>query len=288
MIEKLAIIGVGLIGGSVALALKEEGVVKEVVGCGRGKANLIKAQSLGVIDHYTHDVSVAVKGADMVLLAVPLGAMRNTLTAMQGHLAEHAVVTDAGSVKSSVVDDVKAVFGEVPDFFVPGHPIAGTERSGAEAAFAELYRNRRVILTPLQETDKQALQRVERLWQQCGAEVVQMSVEHHDEVLAATSHLPHMLAYTLVDSLARMKENDEIFSFAAGGFRDFTRIASSNPVMWRDICMANRNSLNKMLTRFADELHELAGLLQSGDETGLLEMFEHAKQARDRYVDGVE
>ncbi|WP_316364953.1 prephenate dehydrogenase [Candidatus Thiodiazotropha sp. CDECU1] len=288
MIEKLAIIGVGLIGGSVALALKEEGVVKEVVGCGRGEANLIKAQSLGIIDHYTHDVSVAVKGADMVLLAVPLGAMRDTLNAIHGHLAEHAVVTDAGSVKGSVVDDVKGVFGAVPGFFVPGHPIAGTERSGAEAAFAELYRNRRVILTPLEETDKQALQKVERLWQQCGAEVVQMSVEHHDEVLAATSHLPHMLAYTLVDSLARMKENDEIFSFAAGGFRDFTRIASSNPVMWRDICMANRSSLNKMLTRFADELHELAGLLQSGDETGLLEMFEHAKQARDRYVDGVE
>ncbi|PVV08108.1 MAG: prephenate dehydrogenase [gamma proteobacterium symbiont of Ctena orbiculata] len=288
MIEKLAIIGVGLIGGSVALALKEEGVVKEVVGCGRGEANLIKAQSLGIIDHYTHDVSVAVNGADMVLLAVPLGAMRDTLNAMLGHLAEHVVVTDAGSVKGSVVDDVKGVFGAVPGFFVPGHPIAGTERSGAEAAFAELYRNRRVILTPLQETDKQALQRVERLWQQCGAEVVQMSVEHHDEVLAATSHLPHMLAYTLVDSLARMKENDEIFSFAAGGFRDFTRIASSNPVMWRDICMANRSSLNKMLTRFADELHELAGLLQSGDETGLLEMFEHAKQARDRYVDGVD
>ncbi|PVV27665.1 MAG: prephenate dehydrogenase [gamma proteobacterium symbiont of Ctena orbiculata] len=288
MIEKLAIIGVGLIGGSVALALKEEGVVKEVVGCGRGEANLIKAQSLGIIDHYTHDVSVAVNGADMVLLAVPLGAMRDTLNAMLGHLAEHVVVTDAGSVKGSVVDDVKGVFGAVPGFFIPGHPIAGTERSGAEAAFAELYRNRRVILTPLQETDKQALQRVERLWQQCGAEVVQMSVEHHDEVLAATSHLPHMLAYTLVDSLARMKENDEIFSFAAGGFRDFTRIASSNPVMWRDICMANRSSLNKMLTRFADELHELAGLLQSGDETGLLEMFEHAKQARDRYVDGVD
>ncbi|MES9968677.1 MAG: prephenate dehydrogenase/arogenate dehydrogenase family protein [Candidatus Thiodiazotropha sp.] len=288
MIEKLAIIGVGLIGGSVALALKEEGVVKEVVGCGRGEANLIKAQSLGVIDHYTHDVRVAVKGADMVLLAVPLGAMRDTLSAMRDQLAQHAVVTDAGSVKGSVVDDVKAVFGEVPGFFVPGHPIAGTERSGAEAAFAELYRNRRVILTPLQTTDRHALQKVERLWQQCGAEVVQMSVEHHDEVLAATSHLPHMLAFTLVDSLARMKENDEIFRFAAGGFRDFTRIASSNPVMWRDICMANRSSLNKMLTRFADELHELAALLQNGDEKGLLEMFENAKQARDRYVDGID
>jgi prephenate dehydrogenase len=288
VIEKLAIIGVGLIGGSVALALREEGVVKEVVGCGRGKANLIKAQSLGVIDHYTHDVSVAVKGADMVLLAVPLGAMRNTLSALRGQLADHAVVTDAGSVKGSVVNDVKAVFGEVPGFFVPAHPIAGTERSGAEAAFAELYRNRRVILTPLRETDKHALQRVERMWRQCGAEVVQMSVEHHDEVLAATSHLPHLLAFTLVDSLARMKDNDEMFNFAAGGFRDFTRIASSNPVMWRDICMANTDSLNRMLTRFANELNELAALLKSGDDEGLLKIFTRAKEARDRYVDGVD
>ncbi|MEW8232633.1 MAG: prephenate dehydrogenase/arogenate dehydrogenase family protein [Candidatus Thiodiazotropha endolucinida] len=287
MIDKLAIIGVGLIGGSAALALKEEGVVKEVVGCGRGEANLIKAQSLGVIDHYNHDVGAAVKGADMVLLSVPLGAMRDTLSGMRGQLADHAVVTDAGSVKCSVVNDVKAVFGEIPGFFVPGHPIAGTERSGAEAAFAELYRNRRVILTPLQETDKDALLRVERMWQQCGADVVQMTVEHHDEVLAATSHLPHMLAFTLVDSLARMKENDEIFRFAAGGFRDFTRIASSNPVMWRDICIANQGYLNEMLTRFAGELHELAALLQSGDETGLLEIFQRAKKARDRYVDGV-
>ncbi|MCU7865459.1 MAG: prephenate dehydrogenase/arogenate dehydrogenase family protein [Candidatus Thiodiazotropha sp. (ex Lucinoma borealis)] len=287
MIEKLAIIGVGLIGGSVAMALKEEGVVKEVVGCGRGKANLEKAQARGVIDHFTHDVGEAVKGADMVLLAVPLGAMRDTLHAMRGELADNAVVTDAGSVKSSVVDDVKAVFQKMPDFFVPGHPIAGTERSGVEAAFAELYRNRRVILTPLPETNADALNRVDKMWRQCGAEVTHMSVDHHDEVLAATSHLPHMLAFTLVDSLARMKENDEIFRFAAGGFRDFTRIASSNPVMWRDICVANQKSLNGMLTRFANELHELAALLQSGDEEGLLEVFERAKQARDRYVDGI-
>jgi prephenate dehydrogenase len=213
--------------------------------------------------------------------------MRGTFSAMRDALADHAVVTDAGSVKGSVVNDLKAVYGELPDFFVPGHPIAGTERSGAEAAFAELYRNRRVILTPLQETDSEALALVERMWRYCGADVVRMSVEHHDEVLAATSHLPHMLAYSLVDSLARMKENDEIFRYAAGGFRDFTRIASSNPVMWRDICVANQDELHRMLTRFADELHELAGLLKSGDEAGLLELFQRAKAARDRYVDGI-
>ena len=287
MIEKLAVIGVGLIGGSVAMALREEGLVKEVVGCGRGKNNLQKARALGVVDHYTHDVAQAVQGADMVLLAVPLGAMRQTLQAMSGHLSDAAVITDAGSVKGSVVEDVKAVFQTMPGFFVPGHPIAGTERSGVEAAFPELYRNRRVILTPLEETRQEALSRVESLWRHCGAEVTQMSVEHHDEVLAATSHLPHMLAYSLVDTLSRMKENDEIFRFAAGGFRDFTRIASSNPVMWRDICMANQQALSGMLTHFADELRDLALLLEKGDGSGLLELFESAKQARDKYVDGV-
>jgi prephenate dehydrogenase len=288
MIEKLAVIGVGLIGGSLALALREAGAVKEVVGCGRGEANLRLARSLGIVDHYTQDVAEAVRGADRVLLAVPLGAMRQTLQAMRDHLSPQAVVTDAGSVKGSVVDDLRAVFGEPPGFFVPGHPIAGTERSGAEAAFASLYRNRRVILTPLPETEAAALAAVEAMWRQCGAEVTRMSVTHHDEILAATSHLPHMLAFSLVDSLARLKENDEMFRYAAGGFRDFTRIASSNPVMWRDICLANRIPLDAMLKRFADELRELASLLEQGDGEGLLAIFERAKQARDKYVDGVE
>jgi prephenate dehydrogenase len=278
---------VGLIGGSLARALRDEGVVQDVVGCGRGKPNLEKAVQLGVIDHYTHEVAEAVRGADLVVVAVPLGAMQQTFRGIQGHLAEDAVVTDVGSVKHSVIQDARAVFGEVPDCFVPGHPIAGTERSGVEAAFAELYRNRRVILTPLEDTDPAALERVEQVWRQCGAEVTRMSVQHHDEVLAATSHLPHMLAYSLVDSLARMKENDEIFRFAAGGFRDFTRIASSNPTMWRDICMANQEALEVMLQRFIDELQDLARILRKGEADGLLEIFERAKAARDRYVDGI-
>ncbi|EGV50901.1 prephenate dehydrogenase [Candidatus Endoriftia persephone] len=288
MIRKLAIIGVGLIGGSMARALRDEGVVQEIVGCGRNRENLEKAVALGVIDHYSHDVAVAVRGADLVLLAVPLGAMADTLRAMKGHLAEDAVVTDAGSVKGSVVRDAVEVFGEVPPFFVPGHPIAGTERSGVEASFAELYRNRRVILTPLETTDQGALERVEWAWQKCGAVVTKMAVEHHDEVLAATSHLPHMLAFSLVDSLARMKENDEIFRYAAGGFRDFTRIASSNPVMWRDICIANQDALGGMLKRFADELHEMAAVLKAGDSEALEQIFARAKAARDRYIDRAE
>ena len=167
----------------------------------------------------------------MVFLAVPLGAMRDTFAAMQGHLMEGVVITDGGSSKGSVVDDCRAVFGIEPPGFVPGHPIAGTENSGVEASFAELYQNRRVILTPTDETSSEAVRRVSRMWEICGSDVTVMSVAHHDEVLAATSHLPHMLAFALVDSLARMKENDEIFRYAAGGFRDFTRIASSSPVM---------------------------------------------------------
>lgn len=286
-IRRLAVIGVGLIGGSLARALRRAGQVGEIVGCGRSRENLELALSLGVIDRYTHDISEAVEGADMVFLAVPLGAMRQAFTAIKGHLAENAVVTDGGSAKGSVVRDCEAVFGEVPPFFVPGHPIAGTENTGVDASFAELYINRRIILTPVEQTSESALKRVEAMWQACGGEVTRMDLEHHDEVLAATSHLPHMLAFSLVDALARMKENDEIFRYAAGGFRDFTRIASSNPVMWRDICVANRHALSDMMDRYIAEMGELADSVRRGDGEHLLEIFTRAKAARDRYIDGV-
>ena len=287
MIRRLAVIGVGLIGGSLARALREAGEVEEVVGCGRGRENLEKALELGVIDRYSHDVGEAVAGADMVFVGVPLGAMKGVFAAMRGHLAEDAVVTDGGSAKGSVVRDAAEAFGGLPANFVPGHPIAGTEKNGVEASFATLYHNRRVILTPLPETDPEAVARVRAMWEACGAEVTEMSVEHHDEVLAATSHLPHMLAFGLVDALARMKENDEIFRYAAGGFRDFTRIASSNPVMWRDICIANAEALSRMLSAFADEMKDLADTIARGDGDHLLEIFERAKAARDRYIDGL-
>ncbi len=287
MIKRLAIIGVGLIGGSLARALRQAGEVGEVVGCGRGKANLEKAVELGVIDHYSHDIGEAVAGADMIFLAVPLGAMESTFAAMKGHLAADAIITDGGSAKGSVVKDCRAVFGNSLSGFVPGHPIAGTENSGVEASFPELYHNRRIILTPVEETSQEAVAKVEAMWRVCGADVTCMSVEHHDEVLAATSHLPHMLAFSLVDSLARMKENDEIFRYAAGGFRDFTRIASSNPVMWRDICIANREALSEMMERYSSEMAELAETIRQGDGDHLLEIFERAKDARDRYIDGV-
>jgi len=287
MIRRLAVIGVGLIGGSLARALRAAGAVGEVVGCGRGKANLEKAVELGVIDRYTHDVGEAVAMADTVFVAVPLGAMRETFAAMRGRLAPDAVVTDGGSAKGSVVEDARAAFAQPLTFFVPGHPIAGTERTGVEASFPALFHDRRVILTPLPDNDAQAVDRVAAMWRACGAEVSEMDVGHHDEVLAATSHLPHMLAFGLVDALARMKENDEIFRYAAGGFRDFTRIASSSPVMWRDICLANREALSRMLERFAVEMTDLADAIRRGDGEQLLEIFGRAKAARDRYVDGM-
>jgi prephenate dehydrogenase len=211
--------------------------------------------------------------------------MRGVLEALPGRLDGDAVVTDGGSAKASVVADAGAVFGAPPPFLVPGHPIAGTEKSGVEASFPELFRGRRVILTPLEDTDPQALARVRAMWEACGAEVSTMSVAHHDEVLAATSHLPHMLAFGLVDALARMEETREIFRYAAGGFRDFTRIASSNPVMWRDICIANREALGTMLERFSTEMADLAEAIRRGDGEHLLEIFERAKAARDRHVE---
>lgn len=287
-IGRLAVIGVGLIGGSLARALRATGKVDEIVGCGRGKANLDEAVALGVIDRYSHDVAETVSDADVVFLAVPLGAMRAAFGAMRDSLPEHALITDGGSAKGSVVADCRDAAPELLRRFVPGHPIAGTENNGVGASFAELYRNRRVILTPMQENDATDVARVRAMWEACGAEVTEMPVEHHDEVLAATSHLPHMLAFGLVDMLARMKENDEIFRYAAGGFRDFTRIASSNPVMWRDICIANREALSPMLAAYADEMTALADSIAAADSDELLAIFERAKAARDRFVDGLE
>ena len=285
-IKKLAIIGVGLIGGSLAIALREAGKVGYIVGCGRGKANLEKAVELGVIDDFTHDVGEAITDADLVFIAVPLGAMKTVFENMQGHLKPDAIVTDGGSAKACVIQDWIDVFGNDRQF-VAGHPIAGTENSGVEAALPDLYQNRRVILTPTDTVDPKAVDQVESLWQTCGSEVTKMSVELHDQVLAATSHLPHVLAFGLVDTLDKLETHDEIFKYAAGGFRDFSRIASSNPVMWRDICLANSEALTPVLDSFINDLQSLSGLIKHQDGDALLEVFQDAKQARDNYIDGI-
>lgn len=285
MINRLCIIGVGLIGGSLARALKQAGYCGEVVGCGRDEAQLRRARELGVIDCYERDPARAVGDADMIVLAVPLGAMEVVMRTIAGHVAADAVITDVGSAKGGVVTAAQAAFGTVPERFVPGHPIAGTEKSGVEASFADLFRQRRVILTPLDHSDADAVAAVREMWERAGAEVMEMSVARHDEILAATSHLPHMLAFALVDTLARMHEQAEIFRYAAGGFRDFTRIASSDPVMWRDICLANREAIAAMIDRFQGDLAGLREAIVQGDGRRIEEIFVRAKAARDRYCE---
>lgn len=285
MIERLCVIGVGLIGGSLARALRAAGACNEVVGAGRNPANLQTAVDLGVIDRYETDLARAVAGADMVLVSVPLGAMAAVFNAIRGQLSPHAVLTDAGSAKGGVIEAARQAFDGVPAAFVPGHPIAGTEQSGVEASFASLYKDRRVILTPLPETDIQATARVREMWEAAGAEVVEMDPVHHDAVLAATSHLPHVLAYTLVESLVRLGDEGEVFEYAAGGFRDFTRIASSDPVMWRDICLANGDAIQLMIEHFMADLQELTEAIQNRDGPYLLELFTSARDARNRYVE---
>ncbi len=286
LIRRLCVIGVGLIGGSLARALREKGEVAEVVGCGRNQDNLRAAVELGVVDRYDTDPARAVADADMVVVAVPLGAIEPVVRAIVSHLAAEAVITDVGSAKGSVVADIERIYGRIPANFVPGHPIAGTEKSGVEASFATLFQKRRVILTPLAETAASAHQRVKRMWELTGAEVIDMGVRHHDAVLAATSHLPHMLAYTLVDTLARLDDRAEIFRYAAGGFRDFSRIASSDPKMWHDICVANREQLLEMIALFGADLERLAAAIRNDDRAAILNTFERAKRARDNlYLD---
>ena len=285
LISRLCIIGVGLIGGSLARALRNASAVTEIIGCGRDPDHLQKAQALGVIDRYTTDLAEAVAGADMVVLAVPLGAMQGVMQRIAPALTSSCILTDVGSAKGSVVNAAKQVFKDMPPNLIPGHPIAGTEKSGVEASFAELFQNRRVILTPTETSDAEALQKVRLMWETCGARVVEMGVAHHDEILAATSHLPHMLAYALVDTLARMDDSREIFDFAAGGFRDFTRIASSDPDMWHDICLANHDALVKVLEAFSDDLRLLADAVRRADSEFLKDTFTRAKQARDAFCD---
>lgn len=280
---RLCIIGVGLMGGSLALALRQAGYCRDIVGSSRRVSHLKEALALGVIDRYELDPRRAVAGADIVLLATPLGAMREVLAQIKDGLDPDTVITDVGSAKGSVVRAVQAVYGEMPAHFVPGHPIAGTEKSGVGAAFADLYRDRRVLLTPVAQTSASATERVQKMWEAAGAIVEALSVEHHDEVLAATSHLPHMLAFGLVDSLARMGDKEEIFRYAAGGFRDFTRIASSDPVMWRDICLTNREAILAMMQRYREDLAEIETAIERSDAEALLAIFSRAKAARDRF-----
>jgi prephenate dehydrogenase len=283
-IGKLVVVGVGLIGGSFALALKDAKAVGRVVGVGRGPANLRRALELGVIDAAGALDAATLRDADLVLVATPVGQMGPVLRALAPLLGPGTVVSDAGSTKQDVIALARRELGSALGRFVPGHPVAGTEKSGAGAAFPELYRGRKVVLTPLAETEKSALERVREAWRQCGAEVLELDPARHDAILAAVSHLPHVLAYALVHQVATHADAERLFGLAAGGFRDFTRIASSHPEMWRDICLANREALVRELDRYGSELAQVRDMLVHGDAKGLESLFAVAREARERWM----
>jgi len=288
IISQLTLIGVGLIGASLARVLKKTGYCRRVVGCGRSRGNLETALALGIIDDISDDPARAVEGADVVVLAVPLGAMATVLRRIAPHLDAATVVTDVGSAKGCVAVEARRILGTHIANFVPGHPIAGTEQSGAAASTDTLFQERCVILTPLEETAPAAVEQVRRLWCAAGARVSEMDVTHHDQILAATSHLPHLLAYALVDTLAGMDDSKEVLRYAAGGFFDFTRIASSDPVMWRDICLANREAILGMLGKFSGDIDQLAKLVDAADGERLQALFTRAKTVRDKLIRGVD
>lgn len=283
LVQRLVVVGLGLIGGSFAKGLRARGVCREVVGVDLDPQARRMAVELGVVDRCEEQLAAACQGADVIMLAVPILAMECLLGELARLDLGDAVLTDAGSAKGNVVRAADAVFGGVPARFVPGHPIAGSEQSGVEAANGELFKRHKVILTPLPQTDAIALQRVDQLWRELGADVEHMQVEHHDQVLAATSHLPHLLAFGLVDSLAKRNENLEIFRYAAGGFRDFTRIAGSDPVMWHDIFLANREAVLRTLDVFRDDLDALRDAVDAGDGHHLLGVFTRARVAREHF-----
>ncbi len=286
MIKQLTIFGVGLIGGSLALALRKAGYCEKFVGCSRNANHLQRAVDLGVIDSYTLDPKEAVKGADMILLAVPMRAIKPVLSSIVDHVQPNAVITDAGSAKGSVIHAVNEAFGDKSSAnFVAGHPIAGREKSSVEAAIDDLYIDHKVVLTPTAETSTEAVLRVKDMWQTAGATVETLDYKQHDDVLAATSHLPHVLAYSLVNTLSKSQYGDAVFDYAAGGFKSFTRIASSDPVMWRDICLENKEAILSALNDYQQDLSDLAEMIEAEDEAGMTALFENAKATRDRNID---
>ena len=285
MIKKLTIFGVGLIGGSLALALKKANAAQQIVGCSRDEAHLQKAIELGVIDSFELDPEIAAKDADIIFLSVPMRAMEKVMSSFQSVVGENTIITDGGSSKASIVAAAENVFGQVPVNFVPGHPIAGREKSGVSAAINSLYENHKVILTPLEHTNPAAVDRVCKMWETVGAHVETLEVQQHDRVLAATSHLPHVVAYAMVDTLSKTTFVDEIFHYAAGGFRDLSRIASSDPTMWRDICLENKVAILEMVEAYQKTLEEMKSMMVSGDAEGLFKIFDHAKTTRDQHVD---
>ena len=286
MFKKLCVIGVGLIGGSIAKSARANGLVQTIVGFGRidDVENLQLAKDLNVIDEFYTDIDAAVLDADFVIIATPVAATENVLKLLKPFWSAQTLYSDVGSTKGNVIEAAKAVFGFVPDNFIPAHPIAGAENSGVQAALVDLFLTKRLIITPVENTSVISLEQLETFWEKIGASVSIMDVKQHDNVLAATSHLPHLLAFALVDMLGQRDEQETIFKYAVGGFRDFTRIASSDPTMWTAICTANKTELLPLLEQFKTELTKIQQLLESENNAQLFELFTYANTARQRFL----
>jgi prephenate dehydrogenase len=282
MMNKICIIGVGLIGGSFAIGLKKSAQVKTIVGFGRNISSLAKAKKLGVIDEYTLDIAQALSATDLVLIATPVNSFKAILEMIKPHISKHIIITDVGSTKASVVNTAKQVFGKMPNNFIPAHPIAGKEQSGVESADADLFNNKRVIITPEANTNAQSVAVVSKLWQGIGAKVEIMNAHKHDDLLAMTSHLPHILAFGLMDYL--INNNPDACHYAAGGFKDFSRIASSDAVMWRDICINNPEQIIKHIEGYQQNLTHIADLIKTNQPKKLEKLFTDAKSARDNWL----
>jgi prephenate dehydrogenase len=281
-VNRLVIAGVGLIGGSLAAALKQAGAVDEIIGLGRRRETLEQAKSLGLIDAIADSPS-HIGQADMVFLSMPVAQTSTVLASIAPHLGKNTIVTDAGSTKSDVIAAARLALGKKFPWFVPGHPIAGAERNGPQAAQADLFRDRNVVLCPEPETESHAIDTIRQLWQVAGAHVVMMPASKHDRIFAAVSHLPHLAAFALVDDLASREEAEDFFRYAASGFRDFTRIAGSSPEMWRDIALANREALLAELSAYMNKLGEVAAALDKGDAGALESIFTRASDARRKW-----
>ncbi len=286
-IGKLVIIGVGLIGGSFALALRQAGMVQHIIGIGRNQKNMHSALERGVIDETTMDYATALNDADLVFLAMPVGQTELIMTNIAPHLSSRTIVTDAGSTKQDVIAAaIKHLKSEHIANFVPGHPIAGTENSGVAAAQVDLYQGKHVVLTPLEQTRSHVIETVTQLWQACGAKVSIMPADEHDQILAITSHLPHILAFTMMRYLHHSTGNSEsLLRFAGSGFRDFTRIAGSSPEMWRDICLANRDELLKQIDAYQAELKAVQQLIEEKDQDELEQIFYQARAIRQTWIE---
>ena len=280
--KKICIIGVGLIGGSFVRGLKKANQVEQVFGYGKGKESLAKAKELGAIDEFSLDIDKAIDGAEMVVIATPVDSIEEVFRLIRPHISKSTIITDVGSTKTSIIDSAKSVFGEVPTNFIPAHPIAGKENSGVDYSDPDLFINKRVILTPLENSEPEAIKIVTNFWESLGAIVETMNATDHDDLLAMTSHLPHMLAFSLMDYL--ISTNPKAIDYAAGGFKDFSRIASGDSVMWRDICLNNAKEITKHIENYQQSLSKLSELINQQNSDGLEELFMEAKSARDNWL----